>query len=102
MAEIAGNTLRIGQPERVNSSVWQTRWALISTSTSPALGPFQIDLLDHQGLAGGESDSGAGFHAGSLLTKLGAGTKNHSFTATKKQHPGRPKGGWKNPWIMLV
>src|SRR5580704_18139581 len=36
---IAGNSPSGSAPERVNSSVWQTPVALISTSTSPARGP---------------------------------------------------------------
>src|SRR5262245_5971029 len=36
---IAGNRPSGSAPERVNSSVWQTPVALISTSTSPACGP---------------------------------------------------------------
>src|SRR6478735_6667696 len=37
--KITGNKPSGSAPERVNSSVWQTPVALISTSTSPALGP---------------------------------------------------------------
>src|SRR3954470_10521856 len=36
---MAGNSPSGSAPERVNSSVWQTPLALISTSTSPACGP---------------------------------------------------------------
>ncbi len=37
--KITGNSPSGSAPERVNSSVWQTPVALISTSTSPAFGP---------------------------------------------------------------
>ena len=37
-------------PERVNSSVWQTPLALISTSTSPALGPARSSVTTSSGL----------------------------------------------------
>src|SRR3546814_1047644 len=36
---MAGNSPSGSAPDRVNSSVWQTPVALISTSASPALGP---------------------------------------------------------------
>ena len=37
--KIAGNSPSGSAPDSVNSSVWQTPVALISTSTSPAFGP---------------------------------------------------------------
>ena len=37
--KITGNRPSGSPPERVNSSVWQTPVALISTSTSPNFGP---------------------------------------------------------------
>jgi hypothetical protein len=36
-------------PERVNSSVWQMPVALISTSTSPAFGTFEVHRLNGEG-----------------------------------------------------
>ncbi len=36
--------------------------AMISTSTSPAFGPFEVDLDDLERLLGFERDGGAGLH----------------------------------------
>jgi hypothetical protein len=57
---IAGNKPSGSAPERVNSSVWQMPVALISTSTSPALGPVQVHRDDFQRLAGGDKSAGYG------------------------------------------
>ena len=46
---IAGNSPSGSAPERVNSSVWQMPVALISTSTSPALGPSSCTWVTASG-----------------------------------------------------
>src|SRR5258708_6998741 len=48
--KIAGNNPSGSAPERVNSSVWQTPLALISTNTSPALGPSKSTVMISRGL----------------------------------------------------
>ncbi len=62
--KITGNSPSGSAPERVNSSVWQTPVALISTSTSPALRSVELDLLDDQGFVRCVGDGGAGLHGG--------------------------------------
>src|SRR5215510_11176637 len=47
---IAGNRPSGSAPERVNSSVWHTPVALISTSTSPAFGPSSVTVVTSSGL----------------------------------------------------
>src|SRR5262245_41248287 len=47
---IAGKRPSGSAPERVNSSVWQTPVALISTSTSPAFGPSSVTVVTSSGL----------------------------------------------------
>src|SRR6266542_3669138 len=47
---IAGNSPSGSSPERVYSSVWQMPVALISTSTSPALGPSSVTVATSSGL----------------------------------------------------
>src|ERR1044072_584753 len=47
---IAGNRPSGSAPESVNSSVWQMPVALISTSTSNALGPSSWTLITSRGL----------------------------------------------------
>ena len=59
---IAGNSPSGSAPESVNSSVWQMPVALISTSTSPACGPVEIDGFDRQRRAGLVRDCGFDFH----------------------------------------
>src|SRR3954469_13179572 len=46
----AGNRPSGSGPERVNSSVWQMPVALISTRTSPALGPSSVTVVTSSGL----------------------------------------------------
>src|SRR3954449_7045540 len=46
---IAGNRPSGSAPERVNSSVWQMPVALISTRTSPALGPSSVTVVTSSG-----------------------------------------------------
>src|SRR6476620_5053831 len=48
--KITGNNPSGSAPERVNSSVWQTPVALISTSTSPAFGPSSSTSSTTSGL----------------------------------------------------
>src|SRR4051794_15472063 len=47
---IAGNSPSGSLPDSVNSSVWQMPVALISTSTSPALGPSSCTCVTASGL----------------------------------------------------
>src|SRR5436190_19581710 len=47
---IAGNNPSGSAPDNVNSSVWQTPVALISTSTSPAFGPSSSTSSTTSGL----------------------------------------------------
>src|SRR5262245_52982690 len=47
---IAGNRPSGSAPERVNSSVWHTPVALISTRTSPAFGPSSVTVVTSSGL----------------------------------------------------
>src|SRR5690242_326814 len=47
---MAGNKPSGSAPERVNSSVWQMPVALISTITSPALGPSSLTVVTSSGL----------------------------------------------------
>src|SRR5262249_36105098 len=47
---MAGNRPSGSAPERVNSSVWQTPVALISTNTSPARGPSSWTVVISSGL----------------------------------------------------
>ena len=61
---IAGNSPSGSAPESVKASVWQTPVALISTSTSPALGAADFDGLDGERLSGLPGDGGARFHGG--------------------------------------
>src|SRR3954447_12188869 len=46
---IAGNRPSGSAPERVNSSVWQMPVALVSTRTSPALGPSSVTVVTSSG-----------------------------------------------------
>ena len=48
--KIAGNRPSGSAPERVNSSVWHTPLALISTITSPAFGPSRSTVSITSGL----------------------------------------------------
>src|SRR6185312_1347032 len=48
--KITGKSPSGSAPERVNSSVWQTPLALISTRTSPALGPSRSTVTISSGL----------------------------------------------------
>src|SRR5882672_7611718 len=48
--KITGNRPSGSAPERVNSSVWHTPEALISTSTSPAFGPARSTVTISSGL----------------------------------------------------
>src|SRR5688500_11648603 len=48
--KIAGNRPSGSAPERVNSSVWHTPDALISTSTSPSRGPSRSRVITSRGL----------------------------------------------------
>src|SRR5262245_53476006 len=48
--KITGNSPSGSAPERVNSSVWQTPVARISTSTSPAFGPSRSTSTTSSGL----------------------------------------------------
>src|SRR5579863_1769390 len=61
--KITGNKPSGSPPERVNSSVWQTPVALISTSTSPALGPS----ISTVSVVSGAPD----FHATAALVCMG-------------------------------
>src|SRR5215475_11316839 len=47
---MAGNSPSGSAPDNVNSSVWQMPVALISTSTSPALGPSSLTVVTSSGL----------------------------------------------------
>src|SRR6187402_1968782 len=47
--KITGNNPSGSPPERVNSSVWQTPEAFISTSTSPVLGPARSTVVTSRG-----------------------------------------------------
>ena len=48
--KMTGNWLSGSAPERVNSSVWQTPVAWISTSTSPSFGPSRSTSSTTKGL----------------------------------------------------
>src|SRR5271168_1285140 len=64
---IAGNKPSGSAPERVNSSVWQTPLALISTRTSPALGPSKSTVMISKGLLAAVATAALVFIKGSLV-----------------------------------
>ena len=92
VAEDGGEqALRIARPSRVNSSVWQTPVALISTSTSPARGPSRSTSSISSGFVGFEGDGGAGLHGRSCGRRRNAGTMACSSLAVR---PRRPSNSW--------
>src|SRR3954471_7033964 len=63
---MAGNSPSGSSPERVNQSVWHRPVALISTRTSPALGPSSWTVSIERGLPGARATA--------ARTSMGAGS----------------------------
>src|SRR6266545_3018130 len=67
--KMTGNSPSGSAPERVNSSVWQTPVALISTSTSPVRGPSSSTSSTTSGLPASYATAARVFMAGSLYRR---------------------------------
>src|SRR6476646_3823432 len=97
---IAGNRPSGSAPERVNSSVWQMPVALISTRTSPALGPSSVTVVTSSGFPASNATAARTSIGISPRSTLGvrvvAATQGTEFRIAAL-HPGYRDGKVKSP-----
>src|SRR5262245_58627421 len=67
---IAGNRPSGSAPDSVNSSVWQTPVALISTRTSPAFGPSSLTVAISSGLPAATATAARTFISSSVRCQV--------------------------------